>query len=377
MASVPRATGGSAEAPGGGPRAPGAATAGAQTPLADLVSSTGTLALVGLAKNTGKTETLAALLRELAAAGTSVGVTSVGRDGEERDVIDERIAKPHVSLIAGSLVATTGALLRASGLSHERLERTGVRTPLGEVAIARATAPGSVEVAGPSAAADVAAVCERMRELGAEKVLIDGAIDRRAASSPEIAEGLVLATGAVLDRDLERVVALTREAVELVRLPAAENVSKQTSADEGVPAGERTVELERSLVLGAEPARIEALLRENRRADTLLVRGALSESFLEGLLAARRERAGRELQVVVSNPTHVFLSRRGPSWYGAQGIALRALRKIDLRAITVNPVAPESHRLDSRRLRELLAQAIAGVPILDVMHPDYTRSSAP
>ena len=36
--------------------------------LADLIAGTRRLALVGLAKNTGKTETLAAILRELAAA---------------------------------------------------------------------------------------------------------------------------------------------------------------------------------------------------------------------------------------------------------------------------------------------------------------------
>ena len=53
---------------------------------------------MGLAKNTGKTETLAALLRELEAAGQPVGVTSVGRDGEEHDVIDSRIEKPRVRL---------------------------------------------------------------------------------------------------------------------------------------------------------------------------------------------------------------------------------------------------------------------------------------
>ena len=53
--------------------------------LSELTASTRRLALVGLAKNTGKTEALAALLRELQAAGRRVGVTSVGRDGEQRD----------------------------------------------------------------------------------------------------------------------------------------------------------------------------------------------------------------------------------------------------------------------------------------------------
>ncbi|HXP37320.1 MAG TPA: hypothetical protein VN817_06105, partial [Solirubrobacteraceae bacterium] len=92
--------------------------------LSELLAGTRSLALVGLAKNTGKTETLAAILREHAASGTHVGVTSIGRDGEEHDVIDFRIAKPPVELVAGALVATTDGLLRASGVPHELLERT-------------------------------------------------------------------------------------------------------------------------------------------------------------------------------------------------------------------------------------------------------------
>ena len=70
-----------------------------------------------------------------------------------------------------------------------------MRTPLGEVVLARLSEPGDVEVAGPSAAADMRAVSDAMLELGAEQVLIDGAIDRRAASSPAVADGLVMATG--------------------------------------------------------------------------------------------------------------------------------------------------------------------------------------
>ena len=77
--------------------------------LSELTASVRRLALVGLAKNSGKTVTLTALLRELETEGRLIGVTSVGRDGEERDVIDARIEKPRVRLRAGSLVATTDA----------------------------------------------------------------------------------------------------------------------------------------------------------------------------------------------------------------------------------------------------------------------------
>jgi len=335
--------------------------------LSDLIAPVGRLALVGLAKNTGKTETLAAILRELAEQDRCVGVTSVGRDGEEHDVIDTRIEKPRILLQAGSLVASTGALLRSSGVAHERLARTGVRTPLGEVLIARFSEAGAVEVAGPSAAEDVREVSETMISFGAEQVLIDGAIDRRAASSPAIADGLVMATGAVLSEAIEGVVAATKDAVDLVRLPPFDNAPAEGPSE----GGEEQLTLKRGLVLNAEPAEIAALLRRYPKASTFLVEGALSERFLEGLLAARTERAGRALRVVVGDPTKVFLSRRGPEWYRRQGLEIEALRTIDLKAITVNPTAPQSHRFDSRRLRELIEAAVADVPVLDVLDPGY------
>jgi hypothetical protein len=337
------------------------------TRLSELLAGTRALALVGLAKNTGKTETLAAILREHAAAGRLVGVTSIGRDGEEHDVIDARIDKPRVQLQRGSLVATTGALLRSSGLAHERLVRTGVRTPLGEVVLARLSEPGAVEVAGPSAATDVRAVSDAMLELGAEQVLIDGAIDRRAASSPAVADGLVMATGAILGQDIEGVVTATSDAVDLVKLAAAGDMD----GGGGARDGEERIELDRRLVLNAEPAEIAAMLREHPRAETFAVEGAVSERFLEGLLAARSERAGRELRIVAGDPTKVFLSRRGPRWYERQGVSIEVLRPIELKAITVNPVAPQSHRFDSQTLRELIEAAVPDVPVLDVLDDSY------
>ncbi len=138
-----------------------------QPRLSDLTAGAKRLALVGLAKNTGKTVALAALLRELEAQGRPVGVTSAGRDGEARDVIDRRIEKPQIVLAKGSLVATTDSLLRASRLTHELMEHTGIRTPLGQVLIARLKEPGAIEVAGPSAGADVRAVSDTILAQGA------------------------------------------------------------------------------------------------------------------------------------------------------------------------------------------------------------------
>ena len=355
--------------------------------LGELTASTRRLALVGLAKNTGKTETLAVLLRELAsspqgeAEGRRVGVTSVGRDGEERDVIDARIEKPRVRLAAGSLVATTDGLLRASAIAHDLLEQTGVRTPLGQVLVARLRDAGAIEVAGPSAAADVRAVADAMLAHGARQVLIDGAVDRRAASSPDVSDGLVLATGAVLDGDVHEVVSQTRDAVELLRLPLVEDATQPgrrlralAAAADGssllVGVDGEPLPLPRHFILTAEPEQVAQLLDRSPDARWLLVAGALPEDFLISLLHPLKQHR-RELTLIVADPTRVFLWGRGPAWFARQGVHLMTLRGIELLALTVNPVAPQSHRFDSVQLRRLLGEAIPGVPIFDVLHADY------
>lgn len=356
--------------------------------LSELTASARRLALVGLAKNTGKTVALAALLRELEAEGRPVGVTSVGRDGEEHDVIDFRIEKPRVELCAGSIVATTDGLLRASGIPHELLSRTAVRTPLGEVLIARLKGPGAIEVAGPSASVDVRAVSDQMLSFGAERVLIDGAIDRRAASSPEVAEGLLMSTGAILSEDIEEVVSRTKDAVELVRLAMIPEDTHtgarlrdlaRTAADGNDPRsllvaeeGEPVV-LPPRFALAGEASGVAELLREHPDARWLIVAGALPEAFVrEVALATRRDR--RELALIVSDPTRAFVSERGVEHYRRQGVVIQTFRPIDLRALTVNPIAPQSHSFDSARLRSLLAAAIPDLPVFDVMHPEYSGS---
>jgi hypothetical protein len=356
--------------------------------LSQLTSSAPRVALVGLAKNTGKTVALAALLRELRSAGRMVGVTSVGRDGEEHDVIDSRIEKPAVRLWSGCLIATTDGLLRGSGIPHELLEQTDVRTPLGRVLIARLRGHGAIEVAGPSIAAEVRAVSDAMLAHGAEQILIDGAIDRRAASSPAVADALIISTGAILSQDIDQVVERTAEAVRLVRLP-------RMSAEAGTAAKIRALAQRRDLgsglliaenpdqfsqlparfVLTAEPDVIDGLLREGAAPRWLLVGGALPETFLNGLVPFVR-RSGEPLTVLVSDPTHVFISRRGVDFYARAGISIQTLTPIDLRAMTVNPVAPQSHSFDSAQLRALLAQAIPALEIFDVMDPSYAPAAA-
>jgi hypothetical protein len=219
-------------------------------------------------------------------------------------------------------------------------------------------------------------------------------VDRRAASSPDVSDGLVMATGAVLDRDIEEVVLQTRDAVELVRLPLvdalssagrrlrdlASGIAPATAGCPGLLVAEEgdPVALPPRFLLTAEAEQVAALLDECPDARWLLVAGALPERFLRSLLHPLRHR-GRELALVVGDPTKVFLWKRSPAWYRRQGVHLWALERTALAALTVNPVAPQSHAFDSAELRARMAEAIPDVPVFDVLSADYlaAREVAP
>lgn len=336
--------------------------------ISDAIALAARVALVGLAKNTGKTVALGAILAELEARGETIGVTSTGRDGEAVDAINDAIAKPPIELPPMALVATTDRLLERSGVRAEVPLRTEHRTPLGRVVIARLLERGTVEVGGPVAAQDVGEVVDSMRRIGAERVLVDGSIDRRAAASPRLADGVVMSTGAVLSADLDQLVRRTKAAVELMTLPAVEDAGlhARAAALRGsalLLGDDETVPLDATLVHDRVEA-IVPLLRGRDDVRALVVRGALTEPLLERIGRVRR---GAPLPVIADDATRVFLGRGTCARYRARGIELAVLETIPVLAVTTNPVAPLRHRFDAGELRARIAAELPGVPVLDVL----------
>lgn len=72
----------------------------------DSISDYRSVALVGLAKNAGKTECLNHVLRMLASKGTRTAVTSIGVDGESTDAVSAT-RKPEITLFEGTVFVTS------------------------------------------------------------------------------------------------------------------------------------------------------------------------------------------------------------------------------------------------------------------------------
>jgi len=344
--------------------------------ISEAIEPAARVALVGLAKNTGKTVALGAILSELEARGETIGVTSIGRDGEATDAIDDAIAKPPIRLPAMALVATTEPLLERSDARAEVVLRTEHRTPLGRVVVARLLERGTVEVAGPVAAQDVGEVVDQMRRLGAGRVLVDGSIDRRAGASPRLADGVVMSTGAVLSADLDQLVRRTKAAVELLTLPAVEDAALRERAEalggSALLLDDGSVPLDSSIVHDRVEG-IVPLMRGRGDVRAVVVRGALCEPLLEQIGRARR---GTPLTVVADDATRVFLGRGTCARHRSRGVMLAVLAPIPLLAVTTNPVAPLRHRFDAEELRARIEEELPGVPVLDVMAGELAAVSA-
>lgn len=75
---------------------------------------------------------------------------------------------------------------------------------MGEVIILRACSDGFIQLAGPSMTAQLARLKKRMFELGAAKVIIDGALSRKSLAMPAVSDAAILCSGASYSPDIRK-----------------------------------------------------------------------------------------------------------------------------------------------------------------------------
>jgi hypothetical protein len=323
------------------------------------------IAVVGMGKNTGKTVTVNCLVAGAVQAGIALGLTSTGRDGESTDIVSA-LPKPAIYLPEGAVLATATASLGRGTARLEILDATGIYNTLGEIVIARVREAGSVEVSGPERTGDLREVIRRLQAY-AQLVIADGAIDRMAASAPSVTEAAILATGAVIGRDVRQVVSLTVHAARVLMTPAAGGL-RQPSL-ELLAGGKIGVQNQQgqikaiplSTAIDAPPEILDYLSPEY---NCLLAGGALSDPLAELLLQASWKVPG--LTIVVQDGTRIFVE---PSrWQRlSRRVAVRVVKPINLMAITVNPVDPRGRRLPGSQLVGGLRELMPDLLVVDPM----------
>lgn len=324
-----------------------------------------TLSIVGMAKNAGKTTALNYLIEEAMDEEILLGITSTGRDGENTDLVTGT-DKPRVFLDAGTIVSIPVKLYELSEAGLEILKMTGYSTPLGELMLCRVADSGYVQIAGPLNTKDHKDMCGQMRELGAELVLIDGAIDRKSIAAPGTSDAIILATGAVLSRSLKKVVQETAHIVGLYQLPVVEEgpvralLSQAAAAEKIALIKNGQLELlELKTGLAASRYLDEAI---DEDTEYVYLPGALTSGVLSDISTDKL----KTVKFVMKDPTKIFIDAIAWQQLYKKGFSASVLENIRIAAITVNPFAPAGYSFEHDQLRMAMQEAVEDIPVIDV-----------
>ena len=325
--------------------------------LAPLVGDASPVTVIGLCKNAGKTTAMRRLMAELGEE--RLALTSVGRDGESTDLVTGT-KKPDLYVKAGDLFATARGMLSLCDPTLEVVGLTDVMTPLGPVAILRALSDGYIQLAGPSAAGQLPPLTRTFLELGAQRVLIDGAAGRKSLAGAGVEGVALLCTGASLDRDMELVVAETAHTCWLFSRRPPEN-PRLRQALEGLedrfalftPEGEP---MELPLDEGGSP-------RWNKLPRQPLVvwaAGGIIDPLLKTL--ARR---GAPTTLVAADATHVLAGRAALDLFLRTGGELLVRRELTIAAVAANPWSAYGWHFEPDKFIDALRQVI-DLPVVNV-----------
>lgn len=320
------------------------------------------LSIVGLEKNTGKTECLKYVLNRLPVEQKRIAVTSIGIDGETVDQVT-RTQKPEIVLRQDMFFGTSEMHYRQRRLVSELIDVSDENTSLGRVVTAKALTSGKILLSGPSSSSSMQRWMTSMRRLGIDLVIVDGALSRLSSASPAVSQAMILSTGAAYSANLNTLVQKTAFIVDLINLDltSEENRRLLQPIEKGVWCIDSDRQLHDLHLASSLAQQISFDGVEN--CETLFVAGALVDGFLEKVI---NNKVLRETEIVVRDFTRIFVSPQlFRQFLRARG-RIRVLQKSKLIAVTVNPTSPSGYVLDSDLLCKTLSETI-NFPIYDLL----------
>ena len=320
------------------------------------------LSIVGLEKNTGKTECLKYVLDRLPVQTKRIAVTSIGIDGETVDQVT-RTQKPEIVLREGMYFGTSEAHYRQRRLVSELIDVSDENTSLGRVVTAKALTGGKILLSGPSSASGLRRWMQEMHRFDIDLVVIDGALSRMSSASPAVSQSMILATGAAYSANIATLVSKTAHVVDLINLDLTSqgNIARLVPLEKGLWFIDKDGALNNldSMTSLSRDIRFDGM--EN--CETLYVAGALVDGFLEKV---RKNKSLKQVELVVRDFTKIFVTPQQFRLFIKAGGRIRVLQKSKLIAVTVNPTSPSGYVLDSDTLCAKLSEAI-GLPVYDLL----------
>lgn len=344
-------------------------------PFIDDILQFSSLSIIGMEKNTGKTECLNYILKRIqntekeTVKGFSkykVAVTSIGIDGENIDQVTHT-HKPEIFLNNGNYFVTTEKHYRERSITSEIIDLSDRKTSLGRLVTAKALTYGKVILSGPNTTKWLEQVLHNMRSLDVDLTIIDGALSKKSSGSPVITQSLILTTGAAVSPHIPELLRKTKYVFQLIHLPLFESsnselISLLQEIESGIYAIDQNNEIHDLHI----PSAVVLNKYKEQLFDyghVLYISGAITDNILNFL---RIQKEISKTVLIVKDFTRVFAKQEAVNAFLKAGGQLKLLYKNKCIAICVNPTSPTGYTLNSDLMCKVLHDELK-VPVYDIV----------
>ncbi len=319
------------------------------------------IGIIGLAKNTGKTTTLNALIKDLPADQTAI--TSIGLDGETIDQLTY-LPKPKIYAKKGIIIATTTECLKQSYLDYETIESTNIKTAIGRVIIVKIISEGYIVVAGPTTNSALKTIIKKLKKY-AKKILIDGAFNRLTFANIDCIGGIILATGASVNASMEKTVEYTQSILASFHYPKVK-YDLPLQAPMMVQTGKETFFVKKKTSQALHQLNFKEPLQR------LYIKGAITPSLIDGFI----KHDIRNFTLILEDATKLLIPPKYYKHLKTLNIEIVVRQAINLIAVTINPTSPKGINYPKKDFLEAI-QAISTVPVYNVKESEEADETHP
>jgi len=318
-----------------------------------------TIAIIGTAKNAGKTTALNALLTYT--KHHLVAITSIGLDGEKIDQITN-LEKPSIHAYKGMIIATAKDTLSVITSPYKLLEETSINTPLGHVVVIKLLTDGDVLLAGPSSLDDLSLLKTKLTKYRLDHLLIDGALFRKSSAASQLSDAIILSTGAALHQNMQKVIHETKCFIKTMHLPTKDiQIIKETK----LLLEDQTTIVDINDFL-ANPAN---LLSQAKNAKELHIKGAITNRLIDHLIAYKNNIP--PLEIIINDFTMINADLDMFQKLSLLGHVVKTVKQVPLLLLTINPYSPYFEGFDPLIFEEEMNKALPHTHILDIKRKEF------
>lgn len=372
--------------------------------LIDRISNTknSVTAIIGLSKNSGKTTVLNWLIQNIKTK--KIGVFTTGRDGENFDTITgdynsilshshlgevfgkkqlQPLTKPKIALPEGVLFTARKDMIIQNSSALSIIEKLPYKAGGNTLWIVKSELPLLTEIVGPPSVKEQTDTVKKLFEYGAEKIFIDGSIDRKAIIAAEEIQNIIMVASPEVG-NLQYIVNKIRELENLALVPEIENdiseqrirvkdIKKELEVNNVVviledtepPHKQWTDHLHMKTLLGNENTLLSEIRKKadkTKRIKYIFTPASITERSFNLI---KTELTRQNIIIIIKHPFKILLDNISIKKFFLQ---LRTIRSMNINAIAVNSFAANGNHIDCDILRQTMRTEF-DLPVVDIMEP--------